>query len=68
MGEKGGAYRVGWRILREIGNLEEPGVDRWVILKRVFKKWDRGVDWIDRAQDRDRWRALVNVVMTLRVP
>jgi len=25
------------------------------------------MDWIDRAQDRDRWRALVNAVMYLRV-
>jgi CRISPR/Cas system-associated protein Cas7 (RAMP superfamily) len=29
--------------------------------------WE-GVDWIDVAQDRDRWRALVNAVMNLRVP
>ena len=26
------------------------------------------MDWIDLAQDRDRWQALVNVVMKLRVP
>jgi hypothetical protein len=29
--------------------------------------WD-GVDWIDLAQDRDQWRALVNTLMNLRVP
>jgi hypothetical protein len=26
-----------------------------------------GMDWIDLAQDRDRWRVLVNMVMNLRV-
>jgi hypothetical protein len=29
--------------------------------------WD-GVDWIDLAQDRNNWRAVVNTVMNLRVP
>jgi hypothetical protein len=28
--------------------------------------WD-GVNWIDVAQDRDKWRALVNMVMNLRI-
>ena len=27
-----------------------------------------GIDWIELAQDRDRWRELVNDVMNLRVP
>jgi hypothetical protein len=27
-----------------------------------------GVDWIDLNQDKDKWRALVNAVMNLRVP
>jgi hypothetical protein len=29
--------------------------------------WD-GVDWIELAQKRDQWRALVNTVMNLQVP
>jgi hypothetical protein len=29
--------------------------------------WD-GVNWIDLAQDREQWRALVNTVMNLRIP
>ena len=54
--------------LKETGHLEEPGVDGRIILRWIFRKWDGGMEWIDLAQDRDRWRALVNAVMNLRVP
>ena len=45
----------------------DTGVDERIILRWIFRKWDvGGMDWIDLAQDRDRWRALVNAVKNLR--
>jgi hypothetical protein len=49
--------------------LERP-MHRWVIniiMDLGEIGWD-GVDWIRLAQDRDKWRALVNSVMNLRAP
>jgi hypothetical protein len=38
-----------------------------IIMNLRDTEWD-GMDWIDLAQDRDLWRALVDTVMNLRVP
>jgi len=54
--------------LRERDHLEDPGLDGRMILKRIFRMWDGGMYWIDLAQDRDGWRAVVNAVMNIRVP
>jgi hypothetical protein len=64
MGEKRNAYRLlvgkpeGRRPLGRLHNIR---------MDLVEVGWG-DVDWIGLAQDRDRWRALVNLVLNLRVP
>jgi hypothetical protein len=68
LGGKRGAYRI--LVGRPDGRRP---------LGRSRRRWENnikiglqevgwGIDWIELAQDRDRWRALANAVMTLRVP
>jgi hypothetical protein len=47
--------------------LEDPGVNGRIILKWIFKTWDKGTVWIHLAQDRDSWQTLVNDVINLQV-
>jgi len=37
-------------------------------IKLELREVEEGGDWRELAQDRDRWRALVNTVMNLRIP
>jgi len=60
-GERRGVYSVfGVGNLRESDHLEYPDVDGRIILRWIFRKWVRGIDWIHLAQDRDRWWALAS--------
>jgi hypothetical protein len=69
MGEKRNAYRL--LVGKPEGRrpLERPRL-RWldnIRMGLVEVGWG-DVDWIGLVQDRDRWRALVNSVLKLRVP
>ena len=54
--------------MRERNHLEELGVDGRIILKWIFRKCDRSLDWTDLVQNRNRSRFLANAVKNLRVP
>ena len=69
MGERRGVYRVlvgepeGRRPLGKTRRRWEDNIQMDLQEVRCG-----GMDWIKLAQDRDRWRTLVNAVMNLRVP
>jgi hypothetical protein len=48
--------------------LEDQGIDGRMGSEWILQRWAGGsVDWIELAQDRDRWWTLVNMAMNLRV-
>ena len=70
MGESRGIYRVlVRRNLRERDRFVRPRRTWEYNVKMDVQKLGYGsMDWIELAQDRDRWGALMNTVMKLRVP
>ena len=69
MGERKGVYRV---LVGKAEGKRPPGKPRrrWEYnIKMVLQEVECGcMDWIQLAQDKDRWRALANAVMNLGVP
>jgi hypothetical protein len=69
MWEKRNVYRIFCESQKVRDHWEDQDVGGWTTLNGCWR--DRmgwyGMDWIDLAQDRDQWTALVNTIMNLRV-
>ena len=68
MGEGRGVHRVlvgKTKGKRPLGRPRRRWVDN---IKMDVREVGRGGDWMELAQDRERWRTLVNTVMSFRVP
>jgi hypothetical protein len=66
IGEKMNAYRFSAEGKRPLGRPRRRWVDN-IMMDLGEVRWG-DVDWIGLDKDRNRWRALVNSVLNLRVP
>jgi hypothetical protein len=68
MGDKSNTYsRIGGKTKRKEASRKAKTESLWIILVWIFETGWSGTDWIDLAQDRDQWRALVNTVLNLQI-
>jgi len=82
-GERFNLRKVNWLCVREGRGVHRVLVgkpERKKPLGKLWRRWEDnikmdlqevgfgGMDWIELAQDRNRWRALLTAVMNLRVP
>ena len=68
MGDRCGVCKIWVGRSEGKSHLEGIEVGGMIILKWIFNKCGGDTDWIELAEDRDGWWALVNAVMNLRVP
>jgi len=54
-----------WGNVRERDHWGDPDADGRILIRWISRKWE---GFVELAQDRDSWRALVRTVMNLRVP
>jgi hypothetical protein len=65
---RGKCTRLWWENQKERHHMEDQGIDRRMGSELILGRLAGGsVKWIQLAQDRDRWRALVNTVMNFLV-
>jgi hypothetical protein len=57
-----------WVRKPERSNYEDQDKDACKILRWILEIGWSGMGWIDLAQDRDRWKALANMLMYIQVP
>jgi hypothetical protein len=57
----------GEECVQSFKGLEDQGVDGRMGSEWILGRLAGGIEWVQLVQDRDRWRALVNTVMNLRV-
>jgi hypothetical protein len=66
-GKERKVYRFRLESPKEKDHSEDRGVDGMMGSEWILGRLAGGIEWIQLAQDRGRWQALVNIVMNLRV-